>query len=206
MRTPSIPHLEAVYGHCLALVSRKFDVRRQLELKIVPTCEHGQGHQQFDKETGIFTMSEDHFHGPMDIPVYHLARLAAVASYEENPDAKKEVIFDCALVASDLERYEQDLIVRSAAYAKYRPVAASPARGADNDNQGEICTQAEAREILGGGQQHTIFMPPGTGRGSVMFQWREGSEIMIRMESTMTRDAEGKHQFTDTEYRKLRRA
>jgi hypothetical protein len=208
MKTPSISHLEAVYGHGLAVLSRKFGVKRQLTLRVIPTLEAGQGHIHFDRENGVFTMSEDNFHGPMDVPVYHLARLAGVVSYEENPAVSKPHVVDCAVVAADLERYEQDLIIRSAAYAKHK--SAAPRVVADNDNDGEVCTEAEAKAILDGGADifwpRTIFLPPGTGRGSVMYQWRDGSEFMIRVESTMTTDDDGKHHFTDTEYRKLRRA
>lgn len=207
MKLPSIPHLEAVYGHGLAIFSRKFGVKRSLKLRIIPTVKAGSQHFHFDKESGVFTMSEDVFHGPMDIPVYHLARLAGTESYLENPSPENPIVLDCAEVVATLERYEQDLIIRSAAYAKH--AVAAPIR-ADSVNEGEVCTEAEAKAILKGDGEiiwpQTIFLPPGSGRGSVMYQWLDGSEFMIRIESTMTTDEDGKHHFTDTEYRRIRRA
>lgn len=207
MKLPSIPHLEAVYGHGLAIVSRKFGVKRNPTLRIIPTLEAGSQHFHFDKESGVFTVSEDVFHGPMDIPVYHLARLAGTESYLENPSAKSPIVLDCADVVAILERYEQDLIIRSAAYAKHAVPAPTPA---DNEDEGEIWTEAEAKAILKGDGDiswpQTIFLPPGSGRGSVTYQWLDGSEFMARVESTMTTDEDGKHHFTDKEYRKIRRA
>jgi hypothetical protein len=207
MKTPSIRHLEAVYGHGLASLSRKFGVKRQLTLRIVPTLIAGRQHFHFDDADGIFTVSEDVFHGPMDVPVYHLARLAGNESYRENPSVWERYVVDLALVVADLERYEQDLIIRSAAYMKH--AVAAPIF-TDKDKDGEVCTEAEAKAILRGCQDivwpRTIFLPPGSGRGSVMYQWLDDSEFMIRIESTMTTDDDGKHHFTDTEYRKISRA
>lgn len=220
MKTPSISHLEAVYGHGLAIMSSKLCLKRKLTLRIVPIQEAGSQHFHFDRRSGVFTMSEDVCRGSMEIPVYHLARLALIESQQEGHHADSSNVIDygsqspeaphvidCAVVVAHLERYEQDLIIRSAAYAKY-PVATHVC--ADDDGEGEVCTETEAKAILHDDDDAvwpcTIFLPSGAGRGSVMYQWRDGSEFMIRIESTLTTDDDGKHQFTDLEYRKIRRA
>lgn len=179
-------------------------LNRQISLLVIPRDEEGPNFRHFDRETGVFRMSEDQFYGPMamDVVLSHLARLVAVLSHEENPNPTETVSIDIAQEVVDLERFEQNLIIRAAAYSKAR-IPPVPGIEVDEDDD-EPCSEKEALTILGNGMLNMTFAPPGIGRGAVSYSWRDGGEFMIRAESAMATDSDGKHHFTDTEYRKVR--
>lgn len=200
----TIPHIEAVFGHALSLFSDKFEVKQKLSLEVVSSDDHGADFHRFDEETGIFQMSEDIFKADPVWPLYSLARLAAVASYKEHPG--KTHIVDVMAQMAELCRYEQQHVIANPAFAGTTPILSEPvAPSADGSDEGEICTSEEAAAILGDGFLNVTHLPPGSGRGAVSYTWRDGGEFIIRSESTMSTDADGKHYFTDTEYRKIRR-
>lgn len=200
----TIPHIEAVFGHALSLFSNKFEVKRKLSLEVVSSADHGANFHRFNEEAGIFQMSEDIFQADPVVPLYSLARLAGVVSYKEHPG--KTHVLDVMAEMADLYRFEQQHVIANPAFAGASPILSEDvAPSADGSDEGEICTSEEAAAILGGGFLNVTHLPPGSGRGAVSYSWRNGGEFIIRSESTMTTDADGRHHFTDTEYRNIRR-
>ncbi len=202
----TVPHIEAVFGHGLEIFSKRFDVRQKLSLEVVSSADNGANFHRFDEEAGIFQMSEDIFQADPVVPLYSLARLAAVVSHKENTHPGKTYTVDVMAEMADLYRFEQDHVVANPAFQGASPILSEPvASRPDGSEEGEICTSEEASAILGSGFLNITHLPPGSGRGAVSYSWRDGGEFIIRAESTMTTDADGKHHFTDTEYRKIRR-
>ncbi len=202
----TIPHIEAVFGHGLEIFSKRFDVRQKLSLEVVSSADNGANFHHFDEETGIFQMSEDIFRENPVVPLYALARLAAGVSHKENTHPGKTYAVDFMAEMGDLYRFELEHIIASPAFQGASPILSEPvaARPDDGSDEGEICTAEEAAAIIGGGFVNITHLPPGSGRGAVSYSWRDGGEFMIRAESAMTTDTDGKYHFTDTEYRKIR--
>lgn len=196
----SIDHIETVFGHALASLCEKLDVKQKLTLLVLPENAEGSGFQHFNDVTGVLRMSEDIFRGDPHIPWYSIARLAMVASYKEKPGETH--VIDAEVELRELQNFEKSLledgedgIIQSQFLERKKT----------REPDGEICSAEEALSLVGSGFVNTIHEPPGAGRGAVSYQWKDGAEFMVRSESTMTRDADGNYHFTDTEYRKIPR-